>query len=54
MDPAVPFGGYEMSSYGRESGVQHQDEYLNVKSVWIKTAPALTVRSGPHHTHRKW
>ena len=36
-DPAVPFGGYKMSGYGRESGVQHLEEYLNVKSVWIKT-----------------
>ena len=38
MDPAVPFGGYKMSGYGRESGLQHLDEYLNVKAVWIKTA----------------
>lgn len=38
MDPAVPFGGYKMSGYGRESGLQHFDEYLNVKAVWIKTA----------------
>src|SRR3984957_502598 len=37
MDPAVPFGGYKMSGYGRESGVQHLEEYLNTKSVWIKT-----------------
>jgi aldehyde dehydrogenase (NAD+) len=37
MDPAVPFGGYKMSGYGRESGVQHLDEYLNTKAVWIKT-----------------
>src|SRR5579862_5095267 len=37
MDPAVPFGGYKMSGYGRESGVQHLEEYLDVKSVWIKT-----------------
>jgi aldehyde dehydrogenase (NAD+) len=38
MDPAVPFGGYKMSGYGRESGKQHIEEYLNVKAVWIKTA----------------
>jgi aldehyde dehydrogenase (NAD+) len=38
MDPAVPFGGYKMSGYGRESGLQHMEEYLNVKAVWIKTA----------------
>ena len=38
MDPAVPFGGYKMSGYGREGGLQHLDEYLNVKAVWIKTA----------------
>jgi len=37
MDPAVPFGGYKMSGYGREGGVQHLEEYLNVKAVWIKT-----------------
>jgi len=38
MDPAVPFGCYKMSGYGRESGKQHVEEYLNVKAVWIKTA----------------
>ena len=37
MDPAVPFGGYKMSGYGRESGVQHMEEYLQTKAVWIKT-----------------
>lgn len=36
MDPAVPFGGYKMSGYGRVSGVQHLERYLNVKAVWIK------------------
>ena len=36
-DPAVPFGGYKMSGYGRERGKQHVEEHLNVKSVWIKT-----------------
>jgi aldehyde dehydrogenase (NAD+) len=38
MDPAVPFGGYKMSGYGRESGAEHMAEYLNTKSVWINTA----------------
>lgn len=38
MDPAVPFGGYKMSGYGRESGLQQVEEYLNVKAVWIRTA----------------
>jgi len=37
-DPAVPFGGYKMSGYGRESGRQQFDDYLNEKSVWIRTA----------------
>ncbi|MGJ7509576.1 aldehyde dehydrogenase family protein [Variovorax sp. GT1P44] len=37
MDPAVPFGGYKMSGYGRESGTQHMEEYLQTKAVWIKT-----------------
>ena len=38
MDPAVPFGGYKMSGWGREMGSAGLDEYLNVKSVWIDTA----------------
>jgi aldehyde dehydrogenase (NAD+) len=37
-DSAVPFGGYKMSGYGRESGSQHFDEYLSVKSVLMKIA----------------
>ncbi|PZN96897.1 MAG: betaine-aldehyde dehydrogenase [Hyphomicrobiales bacterium] len=37
MDPAVPFGGYKMSGYGREGGKQHVEEFLNVKTVWIRT-----------------
>ena len=36
IDPAVPFGGYKMSGYGREGGAEHLDEYLNTKGVWIK------------------
>ena len=37
MDPAVPFGGYKMSGYGKESGSAHIEEYLATKAVWINT-----------------
>ena len=37
IDPAVPFGGYKMSGYGRESGSEHLDHYLNTKSVVLNT-----------------
>lgn len=37
MDPAVPFGGYKMSGYGRESGAEHMAEYQQTKAVWVKT-----------------
>lgn len=36
IDPAVPFGGYKMSGYGREGGAEHLGEYLNTKGVFIK------------------
>ena len=36
MDPAVPFGGYRMSGFGRESGAEHLQEYLQTKAVLIK------------------
>lgn len=36
LDTAVPFGGYKMSGYGKESGVEHIDEYLETKAVFIK------------------
>ncbi|RWQ32167.1 aldehyde dehydrogenase family protein [Mesorhizobium sp.] len=36
IDPAVPFGGYKMSGYGREGGAEHLDEYLNTKGMFIK------------------
>jgi len=38
FDPAVPFGGYKMSGYGKELGAQGVDEYLNAKTVWMATS----------------
>jgi len=37
MDPAVPFGGYKMSGYGREGGDEHIESYLQTKGVWFRT-----------------
>ncbi len=37
MDPAVPFGGYKMSGYGREGGAHHVDEYLQTKALILNT-----------------
>lgn len=36
LDPAVPFGGYKMSGFGKEGGSEHLDEYLSTKTVWVK------------------
>ncbi len=35
LDPAVPFGGYKSSGYGREGGREQIDGYLNTKAIWI-------------------
>jgi aldehyde dehydrogenase (NAD+) len=37
MDPAMPFGGYKMSGFGREGSFEHLDAYLQTKGVWIRT-----------------
>jgi len=36
LDPAVPFGGYKASGYGRERGREHFEAHLQTKAVWIK------------------
>ncbi|MET3916971.1 aldehyde dehydrogenase (NAD+) [Variovorax sp. OAS795] len=36
LDPAVPFGGYKMSGFGRESGNEHIQEYYETKAVMVK------------------
>ncbi|SHM65376.1 aldehyde dehydrogenase family protein [Cryptosporangium aurantiacum] len=38
FDPAVPFGGYKTSGWGREMGAAGVEEYLNTKSVWVDLA----------------
>ncbi|MCU1480460.1 MAG: aldehyde dehydrogenase [Subtercola sp.] len=38
LDPAVPFGGFKMSGYGKEGGTEHVEEYLETKTVWIDIA----------------
>jgi aldehyde dehydrogenase (NAD+) len=35
FDPAVPFGGYGHSGYGRKFGFHQLEEYLGEKSVWM-------------------
>ena len=36
-DPDMPFGGYKMSGYGRESGLEHLQDYLQTKAVFINS-----------------
>jgi aldehyde dehydrogenase (NAD+) len=39
LDPAVPFGGYRMSGWGRENGRSGLEGYLNTKSIFIDGRP---------------
>ena len=34
-DPSVPFGGFKMSGYGREHGLESLENYTQYKSVWV-------------------
>lgn len=35
-DVNMPFGGYKMSGYGRERGIETLSAYTQVKSMWLK------------------
>lgn len=39
----MPFGGYKQSGYGRENGVEALNEFLEVKSTFIKMGPRTPV-----------
>jgi aldehyde dehydrogenase (NAD+) len=36
--PNAPFGGYKMSGYGREQGVEALESYTQYKSIWANLA----------------
>lgn len=36
LDPAVPFGGYKLSGFGRENGLRGLQDYMQTKSVITK------------------
>jgi len=38
VSPIVPFGGYGLSGYGREGGMESLLEYTRVKAAWLRTA----------------
>ena len=39
VDPASPIGGFKLSGYGRELGPHAVKDFMQVKSVWLGTAP---------------
>jgi aldehyde dehydrogenase (NAD+)/betaine-aldehyde dehydrogenase len=38
ISPLVPFGGFGLSGYGREGGLEALQDYSRTKSVWIRTS----------------
>jgi aldehyde dehydrogenase (NAD+) len=47
FDPALPFGGYRESGYGRESGIEQLEEYLQVKAVTVRLEARAAPRTAP-------
>jgi acyl-CoA reductase-like NAD-dependent aldehyde dehydrogenase len=39
VDPGSPIGGFKLSGYGRELGPDAVKDFMQVKSVWVGTAP---------------
>jgi aldehyde dehydrogenase (NAD+) len=39
VDPGSPIGGFKLSGYGRELGPHAVKDFMQVKSVWLGTAP---------------
>ena len=39
VDPGSPIGGFKFSGYGRELGPNAVKDFMQVKSVWLGTAP---------------
>ncbi len=35
LDPAMPFGGYKQSGFGKDMGPEQLENFLETKSVWI-------------------
>jgi aldehyde dehydrogenase (NAD+) len=40
VSPSAPFGGLGHSGWGRESGVESVDAYLETKTVWVELSGA--------------
>jgi acyl-CoA reductase-like NAD-dependent aldehyde dehydrogenase len=41
VDPGSPIGGFKRSGYGRELGPDAVKDFMQVKSVWVGTAPCV-------------